>query len=447
VFAGFSDSLCAAQSTRCPGFQLFVQRVAVICFIADYPARSLFAEAFTHGALDEFDFVRRSTRRVNGKRKTKAVCHCHELRTLTPLGLADTEPPFLAETKVPSMKVSDKSNLPRSSKSWAKVSNTFFSLPSLTHVWKRRWQVWYGGNLSGKSDQRAPERNIHNTPFITSRSSRRGLPRVATLGGLSNNGSIKSHCSSVSSSRRAIPEVYQTIFEMASRSATITDLRRGGEQSNESDTRLFGENSYQKDLPFDLMDFLRQRLIGNASVEWLDLCCGEGRALIEAATFFARRETRKNLPNNLRITGIDLAGMFRDYPAELTGLKLLELPVEDFEAAREFDLITCVHGLHYLGDKLLVIQKAAAQLKEDGLLLANLELKNLKSSENKNSKRLFSGYLRKQGFEFDSRKRLLTLKGKRIFELPFEFSGADDRAGSNYTGQPAVDSYYKITTE
>lgn len=182
-----------------------------------------------------------------------------------------------------------------------------------------------------------------------------------------------------------------------------------------------GKNSYQKDLSFDLMDFLRQRLIGNESVEWLDLCCGEGRALIETAAFFAGQETRENLPNNLRITRIDLAGMFRDYPAELIGLKFLELPIEDFEAARKFDLITCVHGLHYLGDKLSIIQKAASRLKEDGMLLANLELENLKLSEKKNSKRLFSDYLRKQGFEFDSRKRLLTLRGRRIFDLPLEF--------------------------
>jgi hypothetical protein len=62
----------------------------------------------------------------------------------------------------------------------------------------------------------APERNIQSTPFKTSRSARRYLSRVATTGNLSNNGSIKDHCSLVNSSRRAISEVYQTIFEMAS---------------------------------------------------------------------------------------------------------------------------------------------------------------------------------------------------------------------------------------
>jgi hypothetical protein len=110
----------------------------------------------------------------------------------------------LATTKVPSMKHSDKSKSPLVRRSSAKLSKTRRSRPSLTHSWKRRWQVWYGGKRSGKSHQRAPERRIHNTPLRTSRSGRRGLPRVWMLCGLSNNDSIKDHCWSVSSSRRAI---------------------------------------------------------------------------------------------------------------------------------------------------------------------------------------------------------------------------------------------------
>jgi hypothetical protein len=74
----------------------------------------------------------------------------------------------------------------------------------------------FGVNLSGKSNHLAPERKIQSMPLITSRSARRGRPRVATAGCLSNNGSIKDYCSSVNSSRRAIWDVYQTIFEMAS---------------------------------------------------------------------------------------------------------------------------------------------------------------------------------------------------------------------------------------
>lgn len=197
-------------------FQRFIQRIRVIRFVADHLFRSLISKALIDDSLDQFDLVRRSRSCVDGERKTSAVCHCHELRTFAPLGFSDCKTPSLADTKVPSINVSDKSNFPRSSKSWAKVSRTFFSLPSLTHSWNRRWQVWYGGNLSGKSAQRAPERKIHKTPLRTSRAGRGGLPRVWTVSAFSNNGAIKFHCSSVSSSRRAIGEVYQTIFEVAS---------------------------------------------------------------------------------------------------------------------------------------------------------------------------------------------------------------------------------------
>ena len=31
-------------------------------------------------------------------------------------------------------------------------------------------------------------------------------------------------------------------------------------------------------------------------------------------------------------------------------------------------------------------------------------------------------------------------------DLPYRYLGADDRAGPNYTGQPAVDSYYEMVT-
>ena len=203
-------------------FQLLVQRIGIIRLVADYLSRSFVGKSFADGSPDKFDFVRRSRVCVNGERKTRAVCHCHELRAFAPLGLSHRKAPFLAETNVPSINVSDKSSLPRSNKSWAKASNTRFNLPSLTHCWNRRWQVWYGGKRSGKSDQRAPERKIHNTPFKTSRAERGGLPRVWISSVFSNNGAIKAHCSSVNSSRRAIREVYQTIFEMASRNFSKT---------------------------------------------------------------------------------------------------------------------------------------------------------------------------------------------------------------------------------
>lgn len=194
----------------------FIQRVGIICLVADQLFRSLVGKARSESLLDKSDFMRRSRVREYGERKTSAICHCHEFRTLAPLGLSHSKAPFFATINVPSIKHSDKSRLPRECKSSAKVSRTRRKIPSLLHCWNRRWQVWYGGNLAGRSHHRAPERNIQSTPFKTSRADRGGRPRVWITSSFSKRCFIKAHCSSVNSSRLAIREVYQTIFEMAS---------------------------------------------------------------------------------------------------------------------------------------------------------------------------------------------------------------------------------------
>jgi len=188
-------------------FEFCVERVGVISLIANQSFRRFSGKNLSESFSDKGDFMRRSRRRVNGDRKTIAVCQRHELRTFAPLGLSHSKSPFLATTNVPSIKHSDKSRSPRSFRSWARASSTWRSVPSLTHCWNRRWQVWYGGNLSGKSCQRAPLRSIQSTPFITSRVSLHGLPRPSSRRGSSGiKGSISAHCASVSSSRRAMPK-------------------------------------------------------------------------------------------------------------------------------------------------------------------------------------------------------------------------------------------------
>jgi len=144
--------------------QLRVQRVRIISLIANQSLGQLIGKNLSESFADKSDFMRRSRVRVDGDRYTRAVCHCHDLRAFAPLGRSNLEAPFLAETNVPSIKHSDKSSSPRVRKSSAIVSSTLFNVPSLTHIWKRRWQVWYGGNLSGKSCQRAPVRNIQRIP-------------------------------------------------------------------------------------------------------------------------------------------------------------------------------------------------------------------------------------------------------------------------------------------
>ncbi|MEU3649184.1 hypothetical protein AB0E59_37810 [Lentzea sp. NPDC034063] len=51
--------------------------------------------------------------------------------------------------------------------------------------------------------------------------------------------------------------------------------------------------------------------------------------------------------------------------------------------------------------------------------------------------------LREAGFSYDSRRRLVGYEGPGRPRLPFVYLGADDKAGPNYTGQPAVHSRYE----
>lgn len=185
--------------------QLFIQRIAVIRLISYEMLRSLIGKTLIESFSDKRHFMRASRRRVDGDRNTRAICHCHELRTFAPLGLSHTSTPFFATIKVPSMKHSLNSSSPRVRKSSAKASSTLFRTPSLTHCWNLLWQVWYGGNRSGKSFQRAPLRSIHSIPFRTSWLSLQGLPRPSWRRGKGGiKGSIIAHCSSLNSSRLAI---------------------------------------------------------------------------------------------------------------------------------------------------------------------------------------------------------------------------------------------------
>jgi len=194
-------------------FQFLIERIRVISLIADQPNGLLINETFLKSLCDKSDFVRRSTLCVDGEWKRSIVCHHHEFRAFAPLSLTNSLAPFLATTKVPSIKHSERLISPLLSKSCAKASSTRLKEPSLTQVWKRRWQVWYGGNLSGRSFHLAPERKIHRMPFIISRFSRQGRPLPSLrFGNSGSNGSIKAHCSSVNSSPRAIIENFSTSY-------------------------------------------------------------------------------------------------------------------------------------------------------------------------------------------------------------------------------------------
>jgi SAM-dependent methyltransferase len=214
------------------------------------------------------------------------------------------------------------------------------------------------------------------------------------------------------------------------RSAVVANCRMNRERN------LTGSNGYSKEVGFHPLDSLRERMSPGRPVAWLDLCCGTGKALIEVARI-VRAEGL-----DVEVVGVDLVGMFYQPDPGLSCLRLVEASLRTWSPDRSFDLITCVHGLHYVGDKLGLIVRAASWLVEDGMFVASLDLCNLKLADGREAGRKVTSDLRRSGLEYDRRRRLVVCRGWRAVDLPFRYLGADDRAGPNYTGQPAVNSYY-----
>jgi len=203
---------------------------------------------------------------------------------------------------------------------------------------------------------------------------------------------------------------------------------------------LTGSNGYTKELGFHPLDFLKEQGTSGHRVAWLDLCCGTGKALIEAARITAS----EGWAQRLEIVGVDLVGMFLEPDPGLENLRLVEASLRAWQPARTYDLVTCVHGLHYVGDKLGTIARALSWLTEDGKFAANLDLENVRLGDPSGTKRTLFADLRRSGLEIDRRRRLLVCRGRTTPSFPYRYLGSNDQAGPNYTGQPAVDSYYEI---
>ncbi|MEU9164732.1 methyltransferase domain-containing protein [Streptomyces sp. NPDC048424] len=210
------------------------------------------------------------------------------------------------------------------------------------------------------------------------------------------------------------------------------DLERTSVVANNTMNRergLTGVNSYVRELGLDPVAHLAAR---SATPSWLDLCSGEGRAL---------REAGFRLPDAV-LTGVDLVGPLAPAPTP-AGLELLTASVTHWSPSRTYDLITCVHGLHYVGDQLGLLARAASWLAADGLLIAHLDPASLRGADGAPAGRAALAALRAAGFRYSARHHRLSLHGPRTVRLPFRHLGADPAAGPNYTGQPAVASYYE----
>ena len=211
---------------------------------------------------------------------------------------------------------------------------------------------------------------------------------------------------------------------------------------------LRGVNSYQKELgstksaqSIDILEFLTSRTRRPDSVRWVDLCCGTGNALIQAAGGVHD----KGISGKMRFEGVDLAGLFSTVPNTVADILHLRVgSVFDWTPNYRYDLITCIHGIHYLGDKLGILQKAMGCLKTDGQLIVNLDPDNLKDAEGKSLSKWWKAECRRNGWKFKTHRHLLQVVGPQTWPVNWKFLGADDQVGPNYSGQPAIDSYYAI---
>lgn len=195
--------------------------------------------------------------------------------------------------------------------------------------------------------------------------------------------------------------------------------------------QLEGVNSYARELGFHPIEYLRDR----RRARWLDLCCGTGRALIQAA----------GRADQVEITGIDLVDFFDPVPASARTLRLICADVTTWTPEHHFDLITCVHGLHYVGDKLGMLARAASWLADGGLLIADFDAASIRLPDGRPAGRALTAALREAGFAYSPRRHRITHDGGKRALFPYAYLGADDQAGPGYTGQPAVHSYYRPT--
>jgi hypothetical protein len=155
----------------------------------------------------------------------------------------------------------------------------------------------------------------------------------------------------------------------------------------------------------------------------------------------AREIAVTNENNSIQIEGVDLVGMFTANPfGKLLTLK--QQAVELWKPMAPCALITCVHGLHYIGDKLGLIVRLVDFLAPDGLLLANFDLASIRFADGRPAGRTILPELKRHGLQYDGRRKLIRCEGHRTITLNWEFVGADDAAGPNYTGQAAVNSWY-----
>jgi len=192
--------------------QMLPQRVTVIASVRDQALRFLARSPRSRAGhpnrgqsrIHQLYFRRRGRVQVDSQRKTLAVDHHHPLRALATLGFADSDAPFLAGAKLPSIKASRQSSCLRLSSVPKKARQMSNQTSCSSQSFNRRQHVEGLGYSLGKSFQRAPVRSIHRIPSSTLRLFAQGRPPRLDFVSLGNSGSIIAHCLSVKNGLRRL---------------------------------------------------------------------------------------------------------------------------------------------------------------------------------------------------------------------------------------------------
>lgn len=201
---------------------------------------------------------------------------------------------------------------------------------------------------------------------------------------------------------------------------------------------LAGANSYGRSLAFDIGAFLAERVSANGCAVWYDACCGEGRALMEAAEQFSRSDWGWRVT----LAGADLIGDFA--PHFHPRLTLAAADVLRYEPPTPVDLCTVVHGLHYLGDKLAFLEHACRLLAPGGVLVGHLDPADLRLPDGETWQGLMRR-VRRAGVRISHRAGLLRID-QTTAPLAFGlvYRGAEPSTAPNFSGMCGVRSWYAV---
>ena len=162
--------------------------------------------------------------------------------------------------------------------------------------------------------------------------------------------------------------------------------------------------------------------------------------MIQSAKFIKENKHE----NKIGLEGIDLVSYFSEYSAYEGILRLIQMNLENWTPNKKYDLVTIVHGLHYIGDKISLLEKVSNALNQDGKLLGNFSLENVRIQGVKDSEKMLRKIFKESGIVYNSRTKMIEITESISLSSKFKYLGADDQVGPNYTGQPVVDSVYEF---